>query len=90
LKHAKALRKCGRDAAAIAVLEPVVPEMARELGDKDESTMVASLELALARSEAGLVQDLREARSAVARMLANEEPLTDQRPSTGCGIKWKV
>jgi peroxiredoxin len=29
-------------------------------------------------------------RSAVARMLANEEPLTDQRPSTGCGIKWKV
>lgn len=29
-------------------------------------------------------------RTAVTRMLANEEPLSDQRPSTGCGIKWKV
>jgi hypothetical protein len=69
MRHAKALRKCGRDAAAIAVLEPVVPEMARELGDKDESTLVASLELALARSEAGLVPDLKEVRGAVARMI---------------------
>ena len=69
LKHAKALRKCGRDAAAVAVLERIVPGMARELGDKDESTLVASLELALARSEAGLVQDPSEVRSAVARMI---------------------
>ena len=29
-------------------------------------------------------------RTAVTRMLANEEPLKDQRPSTGCGIKWKA
>ena len=69
LQHAKALRKCGRDAAAVAVLEPVVPGMARELGDKDESTLVASLELALARSEAGLAQGLSEVRRAVGRMV---------------------
>ena len=69
LKHAKALRKCGRDAAAIAVLERIVPEMAREIGDNQELTLVASLELALARSEAGLVQELSEVRRAVARMI---------------------
>lgn len=69
LRHAKALRKCGRDAAAVAVLERIVPEMARELGDNHESTLVASLELALARSEAGLAQDLIEVRRAVGRMV---------------------
>ena len=69
LQHAKALRKCGRDAAAVAVLERIVPGMARELGDKDESTLVAALELALARSEAGLAQGLGEVRRAVARMI---------------------
>lgn len=29
-------------------------------------------------------------RSAVSRMLACEPPLENQRPSTGCGIKWKA
>jgi hypothetical protein len=69
LQHATALRKCGRHTAAIAVLERIVPEMGQELGDNHESTLIASLQLALARSEAGLLQGLSELRRAVGRMV---------------------